>query len=445
MAERATKSQTNRSQPQASRTTSAKLVWAVLFVLGAVGFLTYRAASTLKSLHTPALLHLGDDVTLGTPPALPADDSATLGERLRHVSELQALAQSAPGDPAAWAKTAQAAMRSGDYLTARAAFQKVLHLNAAAPLDLCDALGQCQAQLGLRAEAQQTYLNLLSRFPHSAEAYIGLSRAQASFGQKVESLNTLARATQAMRTIPDRLHIAHEYELRGDLAHALAEAQSVLKTTPDDPLAMVMTGHLLFQLVRLSEARQVLEKLITAHPEDNKARYTLAEILDNPMTLKRNRAMAEHILLDIVQHDPNDSRPYTKLGALYLEQGHSRQAAYIYIRLLELTPDSALARLQLSQAYNKLGDTKSAQEQREIAQRLLARDREEAQLQAETGRQPADGLARLKLAQHYLKAGQFVNALPALQAAYCLAPGNQDVQKELKELYRTLPVPLPTS
>jgi predicted Zn-dependent protease len=246
-----------------------------------------------------------------------------------------------------------------------------------------------------------------------------------------------------MQTVPDQLHIAHEYEQKGDLGSALKVAQSVLTKNPDDPLTMLMTGHLLFMLVRLPEARQTFEKLLAAHPEDSKARYSLAEILDNPLTVGRDRAMAENILLEMLQRDPKDVKAYTKLGTIYSEQGHFRQAAYISVLLLEQTPDSAAARLQLAQAYTKLNDTQSAQAQQEIAQRLLARDREEAQLQADTSRQPKDGMARLKLAKHYVNAGQYARALPALQAARCLAPGNQAVQNELTNLYQKLQVPLP--
>ncbi len=442
MANRAPKPPLKSPTPLSSRTASLKLILAAVVAVGAVGLLVYRTISTFKN-SKPALLHLSEDVILGTPPPLPAKDKAVVRVRLRTASELKKMALASPNDSSLWGKAANAAMIAGDYLSARIAFLALIRLNSSPTAELYDALGQSQSQLGLREEALKTYGTMLTHFPQNASAYIGFSRAQSSFGQKAESLGTLEKAAKEMQTVPDRLHIAHEYEQKGDLAHALAESQAVLKNSPDDPLAMLMTGHLLFMLVRLPEAKQVFEKLTAAHPENSKAGYTLAEILDNPMTIKRDRAMAENILLEIAQSDPHDLKPYAKLGTIYMDQGHFRQAAYVYIRLLELVPNSALARLQLSLAFNKLGDPKSGQAQQEIAQHLLARDNEETRLQADTARHPTDAKARLNLARHYLKYGQYTNALPPLQAAYCLAPGNREIQMEMQSLYHDLNTTFP--
>ncbi len=441
MASRAPSKKIAKISPPDSKPSQAKLILALLFAAGAIGVLIFRTHSTLQNAK-PALLHLSDDVILGDAPPLPGDDLNTFREKMTQCSALQVEARSKPADVQAWAKAGQAAMVLGDYLSASTDFQRLIQLNTSASSDIYDALGQSQAQLGQRSKALLTYQTLLKRFPHSAEGYIGLSRAQSSFGNKIESLKTLDDASHVMQTIPDRIHIAHEFEQKGDLARALQESQSVLTSSPDDPLAMLMTGHLLFMLVRLPEAQQIYSKLTLAHPEDGKARYTYAEILDNPMTKGRDRQMAENILLDMIQQDPRDPKPYAKLGAMYFEQGHFKQSAYIYIRLLELVPDSAAARLQLAQAYAKLGDLKSSQSQQEIAQRLLMRDREEAQLQADIARQPADAVARLKLALHYQNYGQFGNSLPPLQAAFSIDSGNKAIQSSIQKTYADLHVPL---
>src|SRR5262249_34331564 len=162
--------------------------------------------------------------------------------------------------------------------------------------------------------------------------YLGAMR------QSVATLDRAAHAAPA-ENIPDRLHIAYEYEQKGALERALAVEQAVRASAPDDPLALKVTAHLLFKLVRLAEARRLLEKLVAEHPEDSGAAIDLAAIVDNPLLPGRDRALAEHMLLQVLQREPTNAQAFTQLGTIYQEQGRYRQAAYVYVRLLQLTPD----------------------------------------------------------------------------------------------------------
>src|SRR5205814_3592757 len=78
----------------------------------------------------------------------------------------------------------------------------------------------------------------------------------------------------------------------------------------------------------------------------------------------------------------SNEQAFTQLGTIYQEQGRYKQAAYVYVRLLQLNPDSAAGRMQLSRAYAALGDQRRAAEQREIGGRLQERDQTFSHLSA---------------------------------------------------------------
>ena len=152
----------------------------------------------------------------------------------------------------------------------------------------------------------------------------------------------------------------------------------------------------------------------------------------------RDPAAVEQTLLKAGQRNPQDTTSYTRLGAFYQEQGHYRQAAYVYTRLLALAPDSAVGRLQLAYAYAHLGQTREGAEQERIARHLLARDKEEASLLTRRDAHPTDPAARLALARHYVRAGQFAKAQIEVESAYCLAPHAAPVRQEWNAFYTAL-------
>lgn len=444
------RSQTDSRKPSPirpdARPTRARLLGAALLAALAVGLLVYRIATLPKPSPESEHLHLSDEVVLTPPPPLPGDDRLKLRQRLDHLRQMRQDAQAHPDDIVLRSRVAEEALHVGDLFAAREEGLALLRAHPDAPPGVYVTLGDAQAQLGLFAESRRTYQALLARAPTSADSYIGLSRAQAQLGQKAQARATWQQAARAIpaNLLPERLHLAYEYEKRGDLERALNEAEAVLRVAPDDPVALLMAGHLQFKLVHLSEAQTRLEKLVAAHPDDRAGRRTLAAVLDNPMLPGRNRGRAEQLLLETLQAAPDDLPSYSQLGKMYQEQGRYRQAAYIYTRLLENSPDLAAARLQLSRAYARLGDTRQSAEQDQIAQRLLTRDNAEAQLSKKIDRHPTDPQARLELARHYIRSGQFTNALAQLQAAYALAPTAPEPRRELTAFYAQVGLPPPT-
>ncbi|HZO89963.1 MAG TPA: tetratricopeptide repeat protein [Chthonomonadaceae bacterium] len=432
---------------KAGRPAPLRLLLAAALGLAALAFLGFRVYQSARSAppSAPRLL-LGEDVALEAPPPLPPGDQQTVQAGLRQVRELQAAAQAQGSAPSAHLEAAQAATRIGDLLSARAEIRAALAHNPQPPPPvISDVLARCEAQLGLFSEAIRTYDDLIARAPGSAIGYIGLSRVQFLLGQRQEALRTLERGSGAVAAsdIQGRLALVSEFEARAEVQRALKEAQAVAGAAPEEPAAKVAVARLLGKLGRLTEARQMLEKVLAAHPDHAEALSALADLLLNPLLPKSDPAAIEQTLLRAGQNNPRDTASFTRLGAFYQELGHYRQAAYVYTRLLTRAPDSAVGRLQLAYAYARLGDTRASAEQQQIANRLLARDQEEARLVTRRDAHPRDPAARLALAHHYIGAGQFASALIELQAAYCLAPGSAPVRRELNAFYTRLGVPPP--
>src|SRR5205823_14112776 len=86
---------------------------------------------------------------------------------------------------------------------------------------------------------------------------------------------------------------------------------------------------------------------------------------------------AEHHLLTDLQLRPNDAKSLEGLGQLCIEQKRYREAAFAYGNMINVAPEVASARNQLALAYQRLGDPRTAAEQREIGAKLITlQDRE---------------------------------------------------------------------
>ncbi len=434
-----------RQTTPATRLAFHRLLPAILLVVCGLAFLTYRAYQTLVLSRPPARLRLGENVPLTAPPPMPTDDSAALHERLQPLEQMRASVRAHPEDVGAQVDFARKAAAVGDILSSDEAWRAALRHSPQADPVAEEALGRCQLQLGLYTDALHTYQRLLERAPQEAAPYIGLSRAQSALGRNDAAMQTLERAARALSASDARGHlgIAAEFEQHGDLPRALAETQAAHASAPDNPDIAVSLAHLLYDLQRLPEAQRLLEPLVAAHPDNNRARRLLAAILNSPLNPHRDPAQAENQLLQALEQNARDPDALQRLGELYQEQGRYRQAAYIYTTLLQVTPDSAAGRLQLASTYARLGDARTGAQQREIARNLIARDREEERLITLRNQRPTDPRTHLTLARHYLRAGQLFKAFTELQSAYALSRGGPEARAELTALYARIGLPAP--
>ena len=418
---------------------------ALALVVAALLVLAYRVYATLVLARPPERLRLGEDVQLASPPDPPGSDLNAVRDRLPPLQPQSWRLNGVRQDAAALLDLAGKAMRAGDLLAAREILRSAAGSSGNPEPRVEETLARCELGLGLYEDAATRLERLLSKAPADVRAAAGLSRAQAALGKNVEAVRTLERAARAASGAApaDRLRLVEELERLGDLPAALREARAVLQSSPEDAEAGLTVARLLYLLHRLEEARPLLERLVARFPENGGAAYYLAVLVNNPLLKQREPAVAEHLLLQNVIRDPGDTRSLRTLGELYQEQGRHRQAAYIFIQLLQAAPYFAPARLQLARAYQRLGRTGEAAAQEATAYRLLARDRAEERLKTRVSQHPKDPDPRLALARHYEAAGQFSRALSSYQAAYVLASDRAKFRDALSEFYGKLGLPSP--
>jgi len=399
-----------------------------------------------KSNNSPQPRYLAADVTLSTPPPLKPPDASSAREAIGRLEPFRAALKSGGKDVDAVARFARSALDAGDVLEARDAFALALRAAPRQDPDLMAGLGQSEARLGHLTAALAAYRWIAERFPLDSRGYLGVCQVEDLLGRRSEAAAELDRA---LRRLPEddtagRLAIASQFEAFGDLARALDTANQALARAPESTEAILLIAHLLIKAERPGDARPLLTRILEREPTNARARYQLGVVLDSPLLPNHDPLRAEDALLTAIEAAPAETPAYRRLIALYEDQNRYRQSAYISLRLLELTPDSAEARLHLANAYAHLGETQKSAEQRTIAVALLDRDAETARLNTLCRQRPADARARLALGRHSLRDGRLLEALSAFQAASVLAPGDSDARRELNSLSARLGLPPPT-
>ncbi|MCS6776277.1 MAG: tetratricopeptide repeat protein [Chthonomonadaceae bacterium] len=382
-------------------------------------------------------------VTTPLPPPPPPSPPPGLAEVRRRWKQRQAM-RARLEDARSLRRFTRECIASGDPLTAYLTLKEYLRTHPAEP-PVLDALGRVQLHLGLATGAERTYRQIIGEDPQGAQGYIGLSRALVMQERWQEATHLLESAWNAVPTasIRERLALVQEWEQRGDLPRALQAVQELDRAAPDTPDVTMTLARILFKLQRLAEARQELETLIRAQPDNAPAHALLGSILMNPLLAERDFARAEESLLIAVQAHPDDMTSLSRLGQLYMEQGRMPQAANVYTRMLQRAPNLPDARMQLAKAYALMGNPAGSREQTLLARRPLANRLEEERLTIRRDQRPSDANARLTLARYYLQIGDTMKAMAEVQAAALLQPQSEQARREFRTLYARLGITPP--
>jgi tetratricopeptide (TPR) repeat protein len=199
---------------------------------------------------------------------------------------------------------------------------------------------------------------------------------------------------------------------------AAVEFQRALAEFPDDQNALSAAVTAFINLNRPSEALIVVQHAWEIKPDDA---ALLAQLTD---------------LQEQTNNLPAAAQSYTTLGDLYWQQGNLSQATDSWAHVIQIVPDNLELRQKLADAYQKMGQPKSAVSELITLSRLL---REKGDLD-QAARLCANALAldprntdALKF-MGVLRVERGTASLPPLPAAPAAPPGTP-----------ALPVPAPTS
>jgi tetratricopeptide (TPR) repeat protein len=241
------------------------------------------------------------------------------------------------------------------------------------------------------------------------------------------------------------------YWRAGQASEAIAEAELVLKTNPDDLDAHRLLGHVYVQALgqtslqasvsgNLQKAIKEYQTIERLDPSDTQSEILLARLYQ----LNDQPGQAAAIFKKILSTDPNSAEALASLGRLYVKQGEYRLA----IQVLEKVPEDrkeAGTFAMLGVAYAQLQhfdkaaqnfktaldmDPANVEVRRQYAEALMRSGQIPAartELQNVLKSDPKDGRTFLRLAQLDQTEGHYSDAVQELEQAQKFLPGDIEV------------------
>ncbi len=440
------KAKTSPAPQKAEQKPQKKLLFVVIFLLFAIGFMVYRITGTLSGSRTNPQLRVSDDLVINTPPLPQTGDITALQERLYKVADRsRALATSETIDRGEWLEFAREAGLAGDTLTAYYALQVG---NSMTPNPaVYEPLGHIEVQLCLFNNALGTYTAMAQVPDLRLASQLGLSRAYSGLQQNERAMEILhsVEKTLSPTDFAGHMEVAIALEEHGQQAEAIEPMRKAHTIAPENSTITRRLAFVLHNRQQFAEAQSLLEALLGKEKEEEAARthLLLAKLFRNPLNTHKDLALAESHLLLALQVESQKRDALKSLGELLLEQNRIRPALALYSQLLILAPNDGSLRLKFANAYLRLGDTANGNAQREIAQVLIEQERRAEGLITLRNQKPMEPQTHLALGKCYREQGKTALALASFQTAYALSQGGKKAEEELKNLYESLKVPLP--
>ncbi len=373
---------------------------------------------------------------------------------------LAGLAKPSVEDLRALAKCAAGAEKSDKVIEI---CQKILQMD---PGDLTahSQLADAAAALQDYQTATEHYNQAIQMAPEQGRLWKALVKVHTQSNQATAAFDTLRAASQALPDDGDiQLSLGEVYLAQGAPTLALPclrNAAGLVESPAATEQVAVRLGQTLYQLGRLSEARDVLEPVyanaagftpgsVQTLAESDQAKQTdpeLAYIYARTLLGLQEPVKAIPILSNVVRDRPDDPQPCLDLAKALMQLGDqasgAKRAVPFLQRILGLAPDGsesgytgqvdakpgvrAEARALLAEAYTALGDWDKAME----AYRKALEEPANRETNKQTRLSLGLGLVALKLEQPEM-------AVAALQEAAQSEPLNERIQRSLSDAYLT--------
>ena len=336
--------------------------------------------------------------------------------RNRRTSEslpvLQNAVALAPNSPATHLALGSALEQAGATAKAGLEYRAVLRTDVnALPAQL--GLGRVAAAKNLIKLAVQTYEAATRSHPESAEAWIGLGLAYYNGG--FQFANSVAAFEKAVSLAPSRTDFYCDYcnALRKD-----------------------------FQL-DVSEA--TIRKRLTAAPDDARAHYLLALLLQDNRPDPQRTLTSEQELRAALRYAPHSAAANTKLAQLLQAQNKPSEAIPLLVDAVNADPDNPQILSLLARALQATGQAANAKRLFARVGMLARRNERRLFLEDREHRQPADIQTHLDLANFYAQDGQNAKAAQEREMASLLQSHPGEVAKGLTTLDKATTVNSPAS
>ena len=201
------------------------------------------------------------------------------------------------------------------------------------------------------------------------------------FGYLAEPVRTLKEFPRTQTTVPARYARAYAYHKDARIDAALAEADALIASDPDNPYFLELRGQVLLESGRPDEALPALRRA----SELTGNQPLIASLFGHALIATEDRdnyAEAEQVLRAAVARDRFNPFAWYQLGVVYAERGDMPRAQLASAERQILTRDyfQALRNAQLAESALPEGsaDWLRAQDVRLQAQAALERAREDS-------------------------------------------------------------------
>ncbi len=210
-------------------------------------------------------------------------------------------------------------------------------VQATADFPMANALlGDCLAQIGEQAEAEQTYRALLSRRPDFFKVRFNLGKLLSEQGRFREAA---AEFGQYLQENPNsstaHFELAQALTQLSEFEEAIKGYREALRIAPDFTGASLQLGRLLLQLRRPIDAQHSFEAALTHDPRSVELRANLMMVLaqmgQNHKAIQLGR--------ELVALDPDSFETRFNLGLLLLSQKLANEAILQLREAQKLRPD----------------------------------------------------------------------------------------------------------
>ncbi len=298
-----------------------------------------------------------------------------------------------------------------------------------------DLLGSAQMASLDRTSAASTYTKLAQLAEQSPEALIKLAYSQTAAGRLAEARNTLEKGLKSAPDHPQLLDVLLRLEMRQNHPDkALELARRIQSAHPTSALGFEREGDIQLNLKKPDLAAKSFEKAQSIAP-------------DTPVAIKLHRALtlagktqdADRQLTAWINGKPDDLAARGYLAETQMAAGRDQDAIATYLRILQQTPNNAVALNNLAGLYQRRGDPRA----RATAEQALKVDPDSPAIQDTAGwilveqGEIQRGLEQLRKALASLPRNENVRYHHAV--ALARAGDKAAARKELERLLRDAP------
>ncbi|WP_287524171.1 tetratricopeptide repeat protein [Okeania sp. SIO2C2] len=172
----------------------------------------------------------------------------------------------------------------------------------------------------------------------------------------VEVKQALIEFVESQKNSREKINLAYQYYQQNNLGESERICRRILAEKPEDFEVLHLLAVLEHLAGRNEIAIQLLNQVITLHPNYSQAYSNLAKVMKKEGRLEE--AIAHY--QTAISLEPSDSSNYSNLGLIFLQKGQVESAIINYEKSRKINPDNSCTNLNLGFAWEKKGDLSKA-------------------------------------------------------------------------------------